>query len=88
MPLVSDVKLNKQDASPRLQQLITEMVEILNQGGYQEKVYTAIPSVGDPGFEGEVRNCITGATLTVCKYLNGQWWKSDATALTGWSVVS
>ena len=88
MPLVSDTKLGKIDASLRLQKLIDEMIEILNGSGYQEKTYTAVPQAGDPGFEGEVRNCVTGATLTVCKYISGQWWQSDATVLKGWSVIS
>jgi hypothetical protein len=88
MPLVSDTKLTKTDGSPRIQKLISEIVDILNSSGYQEKTYSAIPLAGDPGFEGEVRNCVTGATFTVCKYISGQWWQSDATALTGWSVIS
>ena len=84
---VSDIKLNKQDASPRLQQVISEIVEILNQDGYQRKTYSSAPTSTSPGFEGEKRTVIEGVTLTEYKYNGGQWWYSDATVVTGWSKL-
>jgi hypothetical protein len=87
-PLINDYKLKKEDASPRVQIVLSEIIEILNNGGYQEKRYTAAPTASDPGFEGEVRNVITGSVFTVYKYQSGSWWKSDGTAASGWTQVT
>ena len=86
-PLVNDYKLNKADASPRLQQLLREMIDILNNDGYQRKVYTSAPTSGSPGIEGEKRVVVSGATLREYMYANGQWWKSDPAETSGWSAV-
>jgi hypothetical protein len=76
--IVSDIKLNKTKTDPRLMQMLQEMVAILNEGGYEEKSYTSSPTASDPGFEGETRRVITGATFKVYKYYNGSWYSSQA----------
>ena len=85
---IDDIKLDKKKTDPRLMQIIDQAVEIINQGLYEQKTYSQPPASGDPGFEGEVRNCISGSTMQVCKYVNGQWWASDATVPTGWSLIT
>jgi len=78
MSIVSDIKLNKQTTDPRLLQMLQEMVEILNEGAYEEKSYTSVPTASSPGFEGETRRVITGATFKVYKYHGGSWYSSQA----------
>jgi len=78
MAVVSDIKLSKEKTDPRLMQIIKEVVAILNEGGYEEKAYTSAPTASDPGFEGETRRVITGATFKVYKYYNGNWYSSQA----------
>lgn len=75
MPVVSDIKLKK-DVNVRVRQMLKEITDILNEGGYEEKIYTTAPSSTDPGFEGETRLVKTGATVRVYKYISSSWWYS------------
>jgi hypothetical protein len=56
---------------------LSEIIEILNESGYQDKTYTATPAATDPGFDGEERNILSGATLRSYKYVDSGWWYSD-----------
>lgn len=87
MGLVGDFKLRKRDVSPRLQQIIADIIQILNEDGYQRKIYSAAPTSSSPGYEGEKRLVRVGATLREYVYEGAAWWKSDNTATTGWSQV-
>ncbi len=87
MAFVGDYKLSKKDASPRIQQIIQEIVDILNTDGYQRKIYANAPTSTSPGYEGEKRIVQTGATLREYMYASAQWWKSDNTQTSGWSTV-
>jgi len=78
MAIVSDIKLSKIKTDPRLMQMLQEIVEILNQGAYEEKTYTAAPVAGEVGFEGETRRVLTGATFKVYKYHGGNWYSSQS----------
>ena len=78
MPTVSDIKLKKVTTDPRLIQMFQEIVAILNEGGYEEKIYSQAPTTGSPGFPGEVRIVITGAVVKTYKYVNGSWYSSQA----------
>ncbi len=75
---VDDIKLTKQDASPRLQQLIMEIVQILNEDGYQRRIYATAPQADSTGFEGEKRVVQVGSTLREYVYANGKWWMSTS----------
>ena len=76
--IVDDIKLDKSKTDPRLMQMLQQIVEILNSGSYEEKTYTSAPTAGSPGFEGETRRVITGATFKVYKYYNGNWYSSQS----------
>ena len=82
--VVEDIILGK-DVDPRIRRLFDQIVQILNEGQYEQKTYANAPTVSSPGFEGETRNVITGATFTQYKYAGGFWWYSDATVASGWS---
>lgn len=83
---VSDYKLPK--TVPRqVQEMLLEIVEILNNDGYQRRVYAQPPTSGSPGFIGEKRLVLSGAVLREYIYTASGWYKSDATATTGWSAV-
>jgi len=80
--IVDDIKL-KHGTDPRLRQVLSQVVEILNTGSYEQKVYTSAPSAGDPGFEGEVRKVKTGAVVREYTYIDGNWYYSgNYTAVT------
>ena len=72
MSIVGDFKLRKRDASPRVQQIIADIVQILNEDGYQRKIYAAAPTSSSPGYEGEKRLVRVGATLREYVY-EGRW---------------
>ena len=88
MPLIDDIRLDPSKTDPRIQQIITQIIDIINTGGYQQPTYAQAPLAGDPGFEGEVRNVLIGAVMKEYKYISGNWYKSDATVSGGWSVVT
>jgi hypothetical protein len=83
---IDDLILPKTVAK-QVREVLGQVVEILNNNGYERKVYTSAPTSTSPGFEGEKRVVITGATLREYMYGSGQWWKSDSTAASGWSAV-
>jgi len=85
--LVDDIILPR-DISAQVKDVIQQLIDIVNGGLYQQKIYTGVPSAGDPGFEGETRIIVTGATMTLCKYASGYWWKSDNTTASGFSKIT
>ena len=87
MAIIDDFKLGK-NVDARVRDMLSQITDILNNDGYQRKVYANSPSKSDPGFQGEKRIVITGTVLRLFLYASSQWWKSDATQTTGWSAVS
>ena len=87
MPKVDDIIIPR-NIAPQVRDMLEQMTGILNEGGYEIRTYSNAPTAGSAGFNGEERNVITGAVLTVYRYVSGNWYKSDATALSGWSVVT
>jgi len=88
MGLVGDFKLRKRDAGPRMQQIISEIVSILNEDGYQRTIYLSAPTSSSSGYQGEKRIVREGVTLREYVYEGAAWWKSDPSATTGWSLVT
>lgn len=76
--LVTDIKLGKKDVSPRVQQVLSEIIEILNEDGYQRKKYAQAPTSASAGVEGEKRIVQTGANFWDYAYASGSWWYSSA----------
>ena len=85
--LVDDFKIPRTVPRPLLD-MLDQIVEILNNDGYQRKVYTTDPTTSSAGIEGEKRIVVTGATLKEYLYASDQWWESDGTAAGGWSQLS
>ena len=83
---VDDFKLPK-DINPRIQQMLAQIVQILNEGLYEQKSFAQPPLASSSGFEGETRNVVTGGVFRAYKYASGFWWYSDATVASGWSKV-
>lgn len=73
---IEDYKIPK-TVDPRVRQMLQEIVDVLNDGGYENKVHTSTPSSSSPGFEGENRFVVTGATMREYKHANGSWWYTD-----------
>ena len=73
---ITDYKLPKTvDARVRL--TLQEMVQIINDGEYEQKTVTSAPTAATPGYEGETQVVVTGATMRVYKYASSKWWYSD-----------
>ena len=75
--LVTDYRLPK-TVDSRVRVMMENIVQILNGGEYESKIVSATPTLGDPGFEGEVRHALTGATLRKYIYASGNWYYTDA----------
>ena len=75
---VEDIKLKKTTTDPRLMQILSQMIQIMNEGLYEQKVFTTVPGASDPGFEGEVRKVLTGSTLREYVYVSGNWYSSES----------
>ena len=84
--IIDDVVLGK-NVDPRIKRLLDQIVQILNEGQYEQKTFANAPTTSSPGFEGETRNVITGSVFTQYKYASGSWWYSDATVSNGWSKL-
>ncbi len=74
--IVDDIKLSKKNTDPRLMQMLTQVVEILNTGSYEQKIYVSAPTASSPGFDGEVRVVRTGAVVKTYKFISGAWYYS------------
>lgn len=74
--IVDDIKLSKRKTDPRLMQIISQVVEIINGGLYESKTFTSAPTSSSPGFEGETRVVKTGVTVRIYRYLSGAWYYS------------
>lgn len=85
---VDDVRLDPKTTDARLQQVISQIVQIINEGSYEQKTYSNAPTASSSGFEGETRNVVTGATFRQYKYAGGFWWYTDATVTNGWTKLT
>ncbi len=74
---VQDFSLPK-TVDARLRQMMDDVLQILNDGEYEFKIVSSAPAADSPGFQGEVRHVLSGATMRKYIYASGNWYYTDA----------